>query len=624
MQRWLFSWTGILGIKFPGVDPNDFLNAVQRNCRWLFSPAAAAVALAIVLYALMLVVGHFSQFRERLPELSALVDWRNLPWLLAAIGAVKVLHELAHALACKYFGGEVRELGLMLLVFAPCLYCDVSDAWRFPSKWRRIAVSAAGVMVELVLASVATIVWWYAQPGVLQLVALNVMVICTLNTLLVNGNPLMRYDGYYIFSDLVEVPNLWQRSREALGHFWSNWVMGRPQEEDPLLPAAQRPWLAAYAAVSKVYVSFICVAIVWGLAGGLAPYHLETLAYAVGLTVLGSALVAPTKNIVEFVRNPIRRGEMRKGRVALLAAVGLAAIVGLLSIPVDYNVSAPLVLMPEDASRVYATVEGTLENMLPAGTRVVRGEAIGRLANSEVAVEIAQLEGECQLKKLHVEHLERLRGVDREANDQLPTARTALADAERRLEERQEEAKKLVLRAPVDGVVIPGPRLAEQRGSANGKLATWSGSLLDEPMRGAHVEAGTLACLVGDPNKLTAVLLVDDADVKLLEPGQRARLRVEQLPGRIVEGEVVEVARHSADDGEQRGGVLRADMSPLMAGLVAPGHRGAHYEVRVRFDDVAMPALVIGGRGDAKVTAERVTVARRIWRSLTRAFQLPM
>ena len=200
-----------------------------------------------MLYALSLVVGHFDEFRDRLPEISALVDWRNLPWLLLAIGAVKVLHELGHALACKHFGGEVRELGFMLLVFAPCLYCDVSDAWRLPSKWQRIAVSAAGMMVELVLAAVATIVWWYAQPGIVQLVALNVMIICTVNTLLINGNPLMRYDGYYILSDLVEVPNLWQRSREALRHFWSNWLLGQPTVEDPLLPATQRPWLAAYA-----------------------------------------------------------------------------------------------------------------------------------------------------------------------------------------------------------------------------------------------------------------------------------------------------------------------------------------------------------------------------------------
>jgi putative peptide zinc metalloprotease protein len=623
MQRWLFSWTGILGIRFPGVDPDGFLDRARRSFSWLFSPAACATALSIVLYALLLIVGHFSEFRARLPELSALVDWRNLPWLLVAIGTVKVLHELGHAMACKYFGGEVHELGFMLLVFAPCLYCDVSDAWRFPSKWRRVAVSSAGVMVELVLASIATIVWWYAVPGVVQLVALNVMVICTLNTLVVNGNPLLRYDGYYILSDLVEVPNLWQRSREAFNHFWSGWLLGQPQEEDPLLPAAQRPWLAAYAAASKLYLLIMCVAIVWGLAKTLAPYRLETLAYAVGLTVLGSALIGPVKSSLELARNPIRRGEMRKGRLALISAVGLVALVAVLSIPVDYNISAPLVLMPDDAARVYATVDGTLQSMLPAGSKVRRGEVIGRLASSDVDLELSQLEGEQRLKKLRVEHLERLRGVDHEANDQLPTARTALADAERRLAERRDEAKRLVLTAPADGVIIPGPRLPDRRVHSNGKLAAWSGSLLDEAVRGAHVKAGTLTCLVGDPKRLTAVLLADDAEVKYLQPGQHARLRVEQLPGRIVDGEVVEVSRHQADDSE-RGAAMRADLSPLLAGLVAPGHEGAHYEVRVRIDERALPELVIGGRGEAKVAAERVTLARRIWRSVAQTFRLPI
>src|SRR5439155_21055632 len=119
---------------------------------------------------------------------------------------------------------EVHEMGFMLLVFSPCLYCDVSDAWRFPSKWRRIAVSAAGIMVELVLASAATIIWWYAQPGVVQLVALNIVIICTVNALVINGNPLMRYDGYYIFSDLMETLLLWQRSSEAFRDCWSAWL----------------------------------------------------------------------------------------------------------------------------------------------------------------------------------------------------------------------------------------------------------------------------------------------------------------------------------------------------------------------------------------------------------------
>ncbi|HEX3599112.1 MAG TPA: HlyD family efflux transporter periplasmic adaptor subunit [Lacipirellulaceae bacterium] len=622
LRKVAFSWTGLLGIRFRGVDPDRFLAAVHDRCRWLFSPATLIAALLVVLYALSILFGHFEEFHSKLPGISALVDWRNLPWLLVAIGIAKVLHELGHALVCKHFGGEVREMGFMLLVFAPCLYCDVSDAWRLKSKWRRIAVSAAGVTVELVLAAAATIVWWNAQPGVVQLVALNIMVICTLNTLLVNGNPLMRYDGYYILSDLVEVPNLWQRSREAFRYFWSEWLMGQPTEEDPLLPAAQRPWLAAYASVSKVYLSMVCVMIVWGLAKTLSPYHLENLAYLAGVTVFGSALVGPAMGITELAKNPARRAEVRKGRMALLLAAGLAALVAVLAFPVDYNVSAPLVLMPADAARVYATVDGTLESMLPAGSTVVRGDTIGTLANAEMGLELTRLEGELSERRMKVEHLERLRGIDHEANDQLPTARTALADSERRLEERRSEAKRLTLTAPTDGVVISAPRVPKAA-SKEGRLPKWSGSLLEPETHGAHVEPGTLACLVGDPHQLAAVLFVDDANVKFLQPGQRAKLRIKQLPGQVIAGEVVEVSRHETKD-EDRAKAMRADLSPLVAGLVAPGQEGAHYEVRVKLDDGAAAGLVIGGRGDAKVATERITLGRRLVRYLAQTFRLPM
>ena len=429
-RRVAFSWTKLLGIRFPGFDPDRFLTAVCNEFRWLFSPFALVPAIALVVYALSLIFGHFDEFRDRLPELDAFVDPRNLVWLLTAIGVVKVLHEFGHAMACKHFGGEVHEMGFMLLVFSPCLYCDVSDAWRFPSKWKRIAVSAAGMMVELVLASAATIVWWYAQPGVVQLVALNIMIICTVNTLLINGNPLMRYDGYYIFSDLVETPNLWQRSREAFRHFWSDWLLGQPQDDDPLIPAGKRPWLAAYAIFSKVYMVVICVTIVWGLMKVLYPYHLQNVAVVVGFTVLGSALVAPLSAALQLARNPIRRADLRTGRLSLLTVAALAVVVAVMAIPIDYNVRAPLVIMPANASRVYATVGGTLTKMLPAGTRVHRGDVIGQLQDTGAELEVARLEGELKLRQLHVEHLERLRGIDHEANDQLPTARTALADSQ--------------------------------------------------------------------------------------------------------------------------------------------------------------------------------------------------
>ena len=346
-----------------------------------------------MIFAVSLVVGHFDEFGTRLPEISALFDLRNLPWLLVAIGAVKVLHELGHALACKHFGGEVHELGLMLLVFTPCLYCDVSDAWRLQSKWQRIAVSAAGMFVEVVIAAVATIVWWYAQPGVVQLVAMNIMIVCTVGTLLVNGNPLLRYDGYYILSDLVETPNLWQRSREVLRRLISAWILGEPAPDDPLIRSSDRWWLAVYAAASKLYVAVVCVAIVWGLVELLYPLHLQNLAYAAGVMVLGSAIVSPISSGLQILRNPIRRAELRTGRLAAISSISLAIAAAVLAMPVTYYVRAPLVLMPEDAARVYATIDGTLENVLSAGHRVTRGEAICQLRNVEVAREACASRG---------------------------------------------------------------------------------------------------------------------------------------------------------------------------------------------------------------------------------------
>jgi putative peptide zinc metalloprotease protein len=640
--RWAMAWTSLLSIRFRGFDPDTFLTALHARLRWIISPAVLALALVVAVYATSLVVGHFDEFRQRLPEASALFDLRNLVWLLLSIGTVKVLHEFGHALTCKHFGGEVRELGLMLLVFAPCLYCDVSDAWRLKSKWQRIAVSGAGIAVEVLLAAVATIVWWHAQPGIVQLIALNTMVVCTVGTLLVNGNPLLRYDGYYILSDLVETPNLWQRSRDVLRRFLNDLLFasraagtgrrgdwsGPGGSDDPLVPARQRPWLALYAVASKSYVAFVCVAIIWGLIQLLYPLHLQNLAYAVGLTAIAGALVGPMIGSIRLLRNPLRRAEIRAGRLAWVVSLGLAGLLVLLSLPVNYYVRAPLVLLPDEAARVYATTGGRLVSAISAGQKVSRGELICQLVDPELERELMRLEGEHALRQLRVEHLERLRGTDPEANDQLPTARAALADTKRRLEDRRRAVERLALRSPADGFVIAAPTVP-QSSAVSDRLATWSGSLLEPVNLGAQLEPGTLVCLVGDPGRHTAVLLVDDAEVKRLRPGQRARLVIDQMPGEVIEGEVVDVARHEVREDASEG-AARADLAALFAGIVPPSQTGALYQARVRLDAAAglseagYRRLVIGGRGHAKVAAERITLARSILRYFAQTFRLPM
>ena len=214
------------------------------------------------------------------------------------------------------------------------------------------------------------------------------MIICTVNTLAVNGNPLLRYDGYYISrrpgrvaEPLAAVARRAAKYREPLD-------TRRPVEDDALVPTRHRVWLAGYAVASKIYYAFLFVAIVWGLVLVLHPYHLENLAYLLGLTLVGGALVQPASSLYQVARNPLRRRELRKGRLATVAIARLVAAIVILAWPVNYYVRGPLVLMPADAARVYATVDGTLRTALPAGKQVARNETIATLANPEVEIEL--------------------------------------------------------------------------------------------------------------------------------------------------------------------------------------------------------------------------------------------
>ncbi len=273
---------------------------------------------------------------------------------------------------------------------------------------------------------------------------------------------------------------------------------------------------------SKAYYALLFAAIVWGLVLVLYPHHLQNLAYIVGLTLVGGALVQPASSLYHFARNPLRRRDLRQGRLATVATLALVGAVVILAWPVNYCVRAPLVLLPTNAARVYATVEGTIQSALVAGQEVSPHETIAALANPEVQLELARLEGEYELARLRLENLEKLRGQDEEAGPKIPAARATLADLAAQLADRRRDADRLTLTAPTAGIVISAPN-TEPHDAKDGRLPGWSGNLLDARNRGAKVEAGTLICLVGDLNDVSAVLLVSDTDVARLAPGQRVR-----------------------------------------------------------------------------------------------------
>ena len=211
-KRWA-AVKNILYFRLPGWDPERTLNAIYPFFRWMFQPWAVALAIAFVVSSWILIAIQFDKFYSKLPEFHQFFSWPNLAYMYLTLSVAKVIHEFGHGLSCKHFGGECHEMGVMLLVFSPCLYCDVSDSWMLRNKWKRIMIAAAGMYIEIIISAAAIFLWWYTKPGLLNHLCLNVFFVTTVTTVIFNANPLMRFDGYYIMSDFLEIPNLRPQSR---------------------------------------------------------------------------------------------------------------------------------------------------------------------------------------------------------------------------------------------------------------------------------------------------------------------------------------------------------------------------------------------------------------------------
>ncbi len=609
---------GVLALRFRGVNPDPVLNLLYPLVRPLFSRIAIAGSFFLVLAALLLVAVQFDTLRSRLPEFQAFFHATNVFWIALALAGTKILHEFGHGLTCRHYGARCHELGVMLLVFVPCLYCNVSDAWTLPNKWHRIAVTAAGVWVELTLAAVCTFLWWFSEPGLLNTLCLNTMFVCTVSTLLFNGNPLLRYDGYYVLSDWLEVPNLWQQSRGYLNSLIRRFSLGVPVYQDLAWRTEPRHWLLLYALISIAYRWTVLIAILLFLFRWLEPYRAQIVAQTITLVVLVGMIAVPLKQGWELMSAPGNRRRISWRQFAVTSLAVLALVAVLTMVPVPLRVTAPLVLHVADERRVYVAVAGELEDrFVREGHAVAAGEPLARLRNAPLEAEVLELAGEVKVQQSRVEALKARRASDPDAGLQIPAAQQLLADLQQRLQRRREEAAKLLLRAPVAGTVIPPPSVPEPRPDS-GRLPTWSGTPLQPRNLHCKLESGTLFCLIGDPDRLEATLYVEQSDVEYVRVGQRTRLQIDTLPGRVLEGEIIELARMDAKFAPREllpeDLPMQADSDGVMRPLQAP------YQARVLLDDHAF-RLPVGSRGRAKIHASPTSLGQRLYRQLSRTFR---
>ncbi len=626
-KQWVAWISNVMALRFRGIDPDRILNRLDPWLGWLFSPTAMIPAVALAASALLLVLVNFDVFRSKLPEFHQFFAAGNWLYLAIALGVTKVIHEFGHGLSCKNYGGECHEMGVMLLVLTPCLYCDVSDSWMLPNKWKRAAIGAAGMYVEVIIASIATWLWWYSHPGIFNQLCLDVMFVSSVSTILFNANPLLRYDGYYILSDILEIPNLRQKATTILSRLTSRWCLGIEQPEDPFLPQRRRGLFALYAVASSIYMWFVTLSIflfVWNV---FKPYRLEVIGQVMAGAALWGLVFRPLHGMIKFLNVPGRRDEVKAANVMSTIVVAGAIAAAIALFPLPQRVWSAAEIRPRGEETVYVTVPGRVDSLrVKPGDRVEKGAELAQLSSIDLDLAIADLEGKGAEYQTRLDNLIRERFTDAAAGREIRTVEEALKSIDEQLIKKRRDRSELILTAPRDGVVLPAISI-EKKDDPSGKLPVWTGNPLDEQNLGATYTPGTVLCMVGDPKIFEAVIVVDQTEVEFVEIGQQIDLKIDAFPWQTFSGTVDEISESHIEAGSERLSVKAGGAVPTEtdeAGREVP--ISTSYEVMMSLpeDDEQFAAVTTGMRGTARIQVGNRTVGQWLLRLIWQTFNFRM
>jgi putative peptide zinc metalloprotease protein len=624
-KEWLAAATNILCIRFKGFDPERFLRRIYPYFTWLFSPVTLFLCCLLALSAGTLVIVEFDVFRAKLPEFHQFFSIHNAFLLALVLGITKIIHEFGHGLTCTHFGGECHEMGIMVLVLTPCLYCNVSDSWLLSNKWHRAAIGAAGIYVEVVLASICTFLWWFSEPGMFHNLCLNVMFISSISTIIFNANPLLRYDGYYVLADLVEIPNLRQKATTILSRKLSEWCLGMEPPEDPFLPQRNQLFFALYSVAAAAYRWVVTFSICWFLYKLFESYDLKIVGQGVVLMSLYGLLIMPLYQAGKFFYVPGRIEQVKKPRFYTSLSVLSTLLLAIFFLPLPSSIICTLEIQARDAKPVYVDMAGTLvKQCVKSGQHVAAGQELAQLRNIDVDVKVGELEVKIKEFSTKLDNLMQQSISNPRIADQIPSIQEAMAATEGQLAEKKRDLERLRLVAPVAGTVLP-PSLTPQRERDDEKLPVWSGTPLDPENLGATLEQGVLYCQIGDAKRLEAVLIVDQADRNLVRQGQSVDVKLEGIPFKTLHGEIIEIAGDPLKVTPQRlktssGGELPTKTDPA-TGIEKP--MSTSYQARVPIDDPE-GLILLGIRGQARVYTAWIPLGTRLWRLVAHTFNFKM
>ncbi len=527
----------LLAWRIPLFNPSRAIDWLEPVGRVFFSKWSLMILVFSVFGCLLVLANRGSVLAADLTAMS--LTLRGDRWLIAAslLFCIKVMHEVGHALACKTIGANCREMGLFVLFGAPCMYCDVSDTWRVSDRWRRILVSSAGMIVEVAIAVVATVVWLSSSEPWMRGAALQVMLFSSVVTVFVNANPLLRYDGYYILSDWVGIPNLSEQSRDAWSKLGRNIVFNGLQG----CFGWREVMLAIFHFFSSCYRWFMIAVLVWGVNQWFLDRRLGGFGGIFTAIILVAVSTSAMRGWKSFFLNGSENSRVSWFRLGTIGIAGLLLIWTLCVWNMPQSVFGRGVLESFEQTGLYARRSAMVNKVVTDGSWVEAQSVVVETESYELELERCRALGEFQVAKVRWQQTANRSVDDPLAAQQMAEQEKSRIAIQERVEKLDQELSQLHIRTQVAGTFFQSLR-----------EPVWIGTGINRKMHRMRlgdiapdwptVERGDAIGRVALTGRWQVKAYINELKIRRCKLGAKVRVRLDQLPGQTLAGQVTSIA----------------------------------------------------------------------------------
>ncbi len=507
LKLWMMSMQKLIFLKVPLIDPSPWLGKVTAKITFVWSHWFVGTCLAFFAWTIFWLILNREAFAHN--DINFLSP-ANLFLLWLSIIFVKTCHEFGHATTCRHFGGEVHEIGVCLICFTPCGYVDASDAYMMKHKRHKIYTTLAGVFTEFIIATLCAYAWLYLSPGLLKNIAFNLMFVASINTIFFNMNPLMRFDGYYVVSDLADIPNLRTKSINYCSYRIQQFLFGiRNTFQERLFDLQTNGrFFIIYAISAFLYMAFIIYSLSQIFAHVLAPYGLGEFGLSLGVFAQISFIGFPIAKVLSDAFSPeaashIIKVESTKNRLIFIGLSLLVIFLVIAFLPSRYNINRQGIVLYSQSEIIATRTGGLVQDVFAkTGDWVEEGEVVIRLKNPSLESDLAIAQVDFELAKLSYGDLQNESSW--ETTRHMAGAAAALEVAETHYRRVLEEAEDLELKAPIAGYV----------------LTTDVHQFI-----GKYIVPRQALMRVGTRDSLRLILPLTETEVQLIEPGSEVHGR---------------------------------------------------------------------------------------------------